>query len=152
MKKVLIVMVLTLLISVPMLANAGQMNTGCGLGAIALGEQEGLVQQIVITFFNGLSYNQTFGITSGTSECTQHTTFVENERLNEYVAKNMDQLAQDIASGNGEALDTVAEIMEVPVENRSEFYAALQENFSNIYTSDDVQAADVIDNIVKVTS
>ncbi len=61
----------------------------------------------------------------------------------------METLAQDMATGSGESLVTLAELMEVPAEKRGAFYASLQSNFTKIYTSSDVQSAEVIDNISK---
>ncbi len=69
--------------------------------AIVLGILCGLffplwLTQVFITF-NGIFGNQTFGITSGTSECERPADFASNERIQKYVADNMDQLAADIA-------------------------------------------------------
>jgi len=74
---------------------------------------------------------------------------VSNEKLKNFVAANMETLAQDMAAGNGESLVTLAELMEVPAEKRGAFYASVQANFTKIYTSSDVQSAEVIDNIAK---
>ncbi len=152
MKKFIVLWMVLGLLMVSSLALAGQSNTGCGLGAMLLGEQDGILMQLFVVTTNGTSGNQTFGITSGTSNCSKPSGIVQNERLERFVASNMDTLAQDIAAGQGETIETVAELMEVPEEKRSKFYAALQQNFSNIFTSEDVQSADVIDNIVKITS
>jgi len=64
----------------------------------------------------------------------------------------MDSLAQDIASGSGESLSTLAELLAVPVENRAGFYSRLQSGFNEIYTSSAVQSADVIEGIYRVAS
>ena len=53
----------------------------------------------------------------------------------------------NISSGKGETLETVAKLMNV--ENTQEFSAKLQANFSNIYSSQDVTSATVIDSIAK---
>ncbi|MBI5492098.1 MAG: DUF3015 family protein [Deltaproteobacteria bacterium] len=131
-----------------------QENTGCGLGAMLIGEKgnDMLIGQLAMTFLNVLLGNQTFGITSGTSNCKAPTRVVTNERLNKFVADNMDSLAQDIAMGRGESLDTLAELLSVPQEKKPEFYASLQTNFSKIYSSTDVQSADVIDSITDIKS
>jgi len=129
-----------------------QENTGCGLGAMLIGDKgnDYLLGQLAMTFLNGFSSNGTFGITSGTSNCAKPSRVVQNEKLNNFVAANMDSLAQDIASGKGESLNTVAELMNVPAEKRATTFASLQTNFAKIYTSDKVQSADVIDNITTV--
>ena len=76
--------------------------------------QNGLISQTFAATTNGIFGNQTFGITSGTSNCEQYKTFAYNEKLNTFVADNMDNLARDIARGQGEYLNTLAVLMEVP--------------------------------------
>lgn len=125
-------------------------NTGCGLGNLVLGDADfsntTLGQSFVATT-NGTSGNQTFGISSGTSNCETPSTFVKNERLQEFVVANIDELAKDIAVGEGESLDTLAELMEIAPESRGEAYVKLQSNFDKIYTSSNVTAAHVVDSI-----
>jgi len=93
---------------------------------------------------NGTSGNQTFGITSGTFGCKK-TKFVMNERAEEFVASNMDQLAKEIAMGHGESVDTLAELLKV--EDKAAFSSSLQANYNSIYTSKNAKMADVLDNI-----
>ena len=133
-------------------AGTSQNNTGCGLGSMILGEaaNDSILLQAFAATTNGTFGNQTFGITSGTSDCKQPSKIVNNERLNEFVVANIDSLAKDIAKGQGESLDTVAELMNIPSEKRAMVYVQLQANFSNIFTSERVEAADVIDNIASV--
>jgi hypothetical protein len=131
---------------------ADQNNTGCGLGSIVFEGKEGLVSQICAATFNGTFGNQTFGITSGTSNCKQHETLWANEKLNTFVADNMDNLARDIAKGKGEYLNTLAVLMEIPHAERADLYAKLKNNFSNIYTSDNVSHLDILKNIEAVVS
>ena len=96
---------------------------------------------------NGTSGNQTFGIISGTLGC-EKTKFVMNEQTQRFVASNMDQLSKEIAMGHGEAVSTLAELLEV--ENKSAFIASLQKNYNSIYTSSNVKMADVLDNVTAI--
>ena len=129
---------------------ADKENTGCGIGYMIFEGKEGILSQICAVTTNGTFGNQTFGITSGTLECEQPATFAENKKLNQFVADNMDNLAKDIAQGNGEYLNTLAVLMEVPESKRASFYASLQAHFAQIYTSGGVTHADVVRNIVSV--
>lgn len=153
MKKIIAGALVTVMMSAGAAFAANQNNTGCGLGTMVF---EGsnfsntTVGQILIVTTNGTSGNQTFGITSGTSNCEQPTNIVKNERLQEFVVANMDSIAKDIATAEGESLDTLSELMEISHEQRPLLYAKLQSNFSSIYTSNDVTAADVIDNIYMI--
>lgn len=126
---------------------ASQSNTGCGLGSLIFKGQEGLLFQVLAVTTNGTFGNQTFGISSGTLNCSQPSKFASYERLNNYVADNMDNLASDIARGEGEYLNTLAVLMEVPEGSRDDFYSKLQNNFSHIYTSPQVKSIDVLRNI-----
>ncbi|WP_032496327.1 DUF3015 family protein [Hydrogenivirga sp. 128-5-R1-1] len=122
-------------------------NTGCGLGYVAMKDQEGVVFEVLAVTTNGTSFNQTFGITFGTLECEKPAKFVGNEKLHRFVSENMDELAQDIARGEGRYVETLADLMEVPAEQRPEFYTKLQQNFERIFPSESVSSAHVIDAI-----
>jgi hypothetical protein len=129
-----------------------QKNTGCGLGSMVFEGQNGLVSQTFAVTTNGTFGNQTFGITSGTSNCEQFKTFAMNEKVNTFVAENMDGLAKDMARGEGEYLATLAGLMEVDQVRQPRFNALLQQNFSRIYTSPAVTPAEVLANISHVAS
>ena len=127
-------------------------NCGCGLGTMALGDQNpSLVMQLVVTFLNAISGNQTFGITSGTLECEPHAGFASNKRILEYVGDNMDHLVMDIASGSGDSLAALADLMDVPQTARADLYATLQSHFDDIFPSEEVTALDVVKNIAVLT-
>ncbi|PHR55125.1 MAG: hypothetical protein COA44_11380 [Arcobacter sp.] len=122
-------------------------QTGCGLGSVIIANGDTALMLAFQATTNGTSGNQTFGITSGTSGCKK-TKFVMNERAEEFVASNMDQLAKEISVGQGESLDTLAELLQV--EDKEIFASALQANYNSIYTSQNVQMADVLDNIAAI--
>ncbi len=146
MKKILAVFGGSLLLAGASLA-VNKSNTGCGLGYVAMKDQEGVIFEVLAVTTNGTSANQTFGITSGTLECEKPAKFVKNEKLQRFVAENMDELAQDIARGEGRYVDTLADLMGVPAEKRPEFYTKLQKNFDRIFPSESVSSAHVIDTI-----
>lgn len=133
-------------------ASAGVLkdNTGCGLGTMLLKDSgDSLLMQLLATTTNGSSGNQTFGMTTGTLDCKPMPKVVSNELI-KFAADNLDNLAKDIAMGQGETLDTLAEMMSVP--DKVGFASTLQGNFSSIFTSADVQATEVVYNIMKVTA
>ncbi len=148
MKKILAAIVLVGLIAIPSIGfSANQNNIGCGLGTMIMKGNDGLVIQVLAVTTNGTCGNQTFGITSGTLDCSQPKKLVSREKLDNYVADNMDNLATDIARGNGEYLNTLAVLMEVPEGTRAAFYAKLQSNFSAIYPSPGVKSVEVVNAI-----
>jgi hypothetical protein len=129
-------------------------NVGCGLGTMLWqnNADDSVLSQTLQVTTNGTCGNQTFGITTGTSECEQPANFAKNDRLNEFVVANMDNLAKDIAKGNGETLETFAELMQVPAEKRADFYRSLQANFAKVFSSEHVVLANVVDNAAAVAS
>ncbi len=127
-------------------------NVGCGLGTMAFEGQNGLLSQTAAATTNGTSGNQTFGITSGTLDCEQYKTFTSNEKVDTFVAENMDNLARDIARGQGEYLNTLAVLMDVPDGRQNAFRSHLQVHFSDIYTSEKVTHSEVIKNILAVSA
>lgn len=149
MKRFVLTLVLVSLIAMPATLSfaANKQNTGCGLGYLIMQGNDGLLFQVLAVTTNGTFGNQTFGISSGTLECEKPNRFASREQLNKYVAENMDNLANDIAKGQGEYLNTLAVLMEVPEGSRVEFYVNLQSNFSRIYPSTEVTSVDVLTNI-----
>ncbi len=137
-------------------AFAGQAkdNCGCGLGTVLWQDNadDSVFFQTLQVTTNGTFANMLFGITSGTLECEQPAKFAATEQLMEFASGNMDNLARDIAMGQGESLDTLAELMEVPDQSRGQFYAQLQDNFGDIFITGDENAAVILDRIYVVTN
>lgn len=131
-----------------------QLNVGCGLGTL-LWENKAdgsLLFQLFQGTTNGTFGSQTFGMTTGTSECKQPAKVVKNDRAVEFVRANLDDLARDIATGRGESLDTLAELLAVPAPQREAFGKTLKAHFAEIFPSSGVEYAHVIDTIVLVSS
>jgi hypothetical protein len=146
MKKVLIASVLFFsLIGTQVFAN----NAGVGIGTVLLKGKKGKVMELVATCLNGLCGNGTFAITTGTLGYQEGATIGLN-LVDIYVAENMDSLANDIAKGNGEYLDTLAHLMKV--ENKDAFKDKLHKNFNKIYTSKDVTSKEIVANIKEINS
>lgn len=151
MKRVITVVVTAMIVwgGGSALAGEGYGSAGCGLGSLLFGNQTGFVQVSAATT-NGSTYTQLFGITSGTSNCEKQPTSFTKARLNEFVAANMDGLAKDIARGYGESLETLVELIGVPDQDKPAVYAKLQSQFSNIFTFERIQAAEVTNHLVAI--
>ena len=63
----------------------------------------------------------------------------------------MDNLAKDIAMGNGETLETLAELMDVSESDRAVLYSNLKKNFATIYDSDTVSNKEVVRSILEIS-
>jgi len=117
MKKIVITVILCLVMVNVAFANTVRQDCGCGLGGIAIGDKEGLLWNLLGTFLNGMCGNQTFAMSSGTSDCGVPERLAILDQMNIFVADNMDALAVDIAQGNGDSLDALAEIATIQNPN-----------------------------------
>jgi hypothetical protein len=150
MKKIAIALILCLMMVSVASANNVRKDCGCGLGGMAIGDKEGLLWNLLGTFLNGMCGNQTFAMSTGTSDCGQPEKLAILDQMNIFVADNMDALAVDIAQGNGDSLDALAEIAKISEPNRPVFYSALQNNFNRIYPNTDVTSDTVVTEISKI--
>ncbi|EDM24749.1 hypothetical protein LNTAR_02659, partial [Lentisphaera araneosa HTCC2155] len=108
----------------------------------------GLMSQTAAVTTNMIFCNGLFAITSGTLDAEKPDEFWAQEQMNIFIAGNMDNVAKDIAMGNGEAVDTIAAILKV--EDKEAFKTQLQDNFANIYTTNEVTHTEVVSNIMDI--
>lgn len=125
-------------------ALAGDPNVGCGWGTLAFKGQTGVAAQVLAATTNGTFGNQTFGISSGTAGCKRGGTVTADARLNMYASANIDQLASDMASGRGESLDTLAQLIGVEETDKAAFFALTKRNFGTLFPGDQVAAGDML--------
>ena len=123
---------------VPAIASADNIG-GCGWGAKLMDGNEGIAPQVLAVTTNGTFGNQTFGISSGTSGCTQDGVVSSNWKLASFVDENRPKLARDIAVGSGAQLDALASLLGVQEKDRAAFNTATHENFGKLFPSEDVK-------------
>jgi hypothetical protein len=136
-KKVLILSVAVLLGMQAGLAMAANPDTGpgCGLGKLAwqnYPHQKVIGIQTMEATTNGLMGNQTFGISSGTSGCTNDGKFWAEQKVNAFASLNFENLAQDMAQGQGEHLASLATLMGIPAAQQPAFFAMTQEKYASL--------------------
>jgi hypothetical protein len=125
-------------------AFAAQEGPGCGLGGNVMAGKSGLLMNLVATFLNGLSSNQTFGMTSGTSGCKADSVILNDKAQEAFVATNLGTLNQEMAQGQGEHVTALASLMGCPTEMSGEFARVSQESYGTVFASADVQAGAVL--------
>ncbi len=117
------------------LGNPPNNGPGCGLGKLAWADssqKETIGGQVLMATTNGTFGSQTFGISSGTSGCSNDGKIFASEKVNVFTAMNFDNLAQEMAQGRGEHLTSLATLMGVPEENHQVFFAMTQENYATL--------------------
>ncbi|MBL1278525.1 MAG: DUF3015 domain-containing protein [Ectothiorhodospiraceae bacterium] len=125
-------------------------NVGCGLGSTFFDGQEGTGPQILAATTNGSSGNQTFGITSGTSGCDEGGVVTASASVNMFVGNNLDALSRDMSVGQGESLESLAQLMGISANDKSAFFTATRANYGKIFSADDITAGKVLDNLHQV--
>ncbi len=116
---------------------------GCGLGSLIFENQPGGVQILAATT-NGTSYSQTFGITSGTSNCGA-AAFASGTK--NFVDANREAVAKDISRGQGEAIGALTQLN--LCSDSSAVGSALQKRFQEIFPSSDASTEAVTAEILR---
>ncbi len=111
--------------------SAGYGEAGCGLGSVVFGNSKGFTQ-IFASTTNGTFGSQTFGISSGTSNCgglgREAVAFIEINKAS---------LQNDISKGFGETVISLSEIY--GCKKTESFGRALQKNYKEIFKSNDAK-------------
>ncbi len=132
-----------LVLLAPAVAMADNVGT-CGWGSKLMEGNSGVFPQVLAVTTNGTSGNQTFGITSGTSGCTQDGVVHSTWKTAMFVDGNMNKLARDMSVGHGESLDSLASLLGMDAEHRAVFSQVAKENFAEIFPSENVSSNDVL--------
>jgi hypothetical protein len=122
-------------------------SSGCGLGTMLFDGQAGIGPQVLAVTTNGTSGNQTFGITSGTLGCTKDGVVRPPAEVRVLLMSSLDNLAADVARGQGETLVSLAGLMAIQQADQQRFFASLQGNFVRIFPDQNVTADEVITSI-----
>ena len=117
---------------------------GCGLGSLIFSPDSGWTQIFAATT-NGTSANQTFGITSGTSNCD---TGPSSNSAKNFVEANRTQLAKDIVRGRGATLSSLSEL--AGCADSKAVGMKLRKNFKAIFPNAQVANETVSESVVGV--
>ena len=81
---------------------------------------------------NGTFGSGTFGISSGTSGCTNDGKIMAEQSTTMFAQLNFENLSQEMAQGHGEHLASLATLMGVPIEQQASFFAVTQEHYGSL--------------------
>ena len=137
MKKVVMLSVAVLFGMQAGLAMAANPDTGpgCGLGKLAWGDYKGqkeIAPQVLMATTNGTFGSTTFGISSGTSGCTNDGKIMGDSKTVMFAELNFNDLSQEMAQGQGEHLASLASLMGIPADRQDEFFAMTQERYTSL--------------------
>ena len=113
MKKIVAVMAIVglMLPNVLMAAGGNHPMAGCGLGYMLFGNNKpDRISQVFAATTNGTG-TQTFGITSGTSGCTEDGAVKWAKEAEVFAEVNLESIRRDVARGNGEYATSFASLL-----------------------------------------
>lgn len=134
----------------PAMADIGSDDgPGCGLGKLLFGEMGGgsnnkVLHQILASTTNGTFGSQTFGITSGTSGCTNDGFVKNEEKVNVFASVNFENLKENMAQGQGEYLTSFATLLGVSEDLQPEFFALTHDKYSSLIKSDTTTSGEML--------
>lgn len=111
---------------------------GCGLGKLAWSDYKGQKQiapQVMMATTNGTFGSNTFGISFGTSGCTNDGVIMKTSQVDVFASINFENLSQEMAQGRGEHLASLATLLGVPAEQQGEFFVLTQEKYTTLIQS-----------------
>jgi hypothetical protein len=146
MKRVIAGIVILGASSVAMAESPG--GPGCGWGNMLFDGQSGMGPHFLATTTNGTSGNKTFGMTTGTNGCETSGTLTYGGKS--MISSIMGEFTEDVARGEGDALNAVAVIYGVEQQDRATFAQVMHENFAVIFPSEDVTADDMMASIEEI--
>jgi hypothetical protein len=140
MKRVLLAIALS---AAPVLASADNVGN-CGWGTKLFDGSTGPGPQVLAVTTNGTLGNQTFGISSGTSGCTQDGMVKSNWKTSMFIDGNKQRLARDMSTGRGETLDALAHLMGIQDADRAQFNQTAQQNLVRIFPSENAATDEIV--------
>lgn len=147
MKKIILGVALVAAASTSFAAKYGP--AGCGLGSsVVFPNASSMPEHVMAATTNGLSGNQTFGMTSGTSGCDSSDSAMAG--VQSYMDQNMEQLAADAARGEGESLQALIALIGVDAADQAEFTKTMQSNFDAIFASTEATSGQAFDSLTDV--
>ena len=146
MKKIIAGLALLSVSSVAAAVSAG--GEGCGWGQALFTGSSGTPSHVLAATTNPLTGNNTFGMTTGTNGCS--TTGTLSYGGKSVVSSIMNEFSEDVARGEGDALNTVAVVYGVAPEDRDTFASVMHENFTTLFPSEDVTADEMMTSIEEI--
>jgi len=93
----------------------------------------GAAAALVMLSVSGCSVTETISnflsSTSGQSWFTEDGVIKTDHRVQAFMAFNFENIKQDMANGQGEYLDSLSALMEIPSDRRASFYAHAQSRY-----------------------
>lgn len=123
-------------------------DVGCGLGSMIFKENS-IVSALFRATTNHSFSSQLFGITTGTSGCSQHS-IVKREMYPIYYAEvNLPELRHEMALGQGEYLATFAQVLGCTPEAQIQFSNWAKNSYEEVFNSEKTDSKVMLKSLSK---
>lgn len=134
MRKLLALSLVASLVPSIVMAKGNHPMAGCGLGYLLMSNKDNdKVTQVLGSTTNGTFGTQTFGISSGTSGCTEDGAVKMARATEVFVDVNLASLRQEMATGQGEYVNTFASMLGANEANRSQMVRFFQSEYQTLF-------------------
>ena len=117
---------------------------GCGLGSLIFGPVNEPVAQVLAATTNGTFATQTFGISSGTSNCVSGGVIRAEREQAAFAEVNFDDLKRNMAAGGGEYLRSFSSLLGCEESARPVFFKMTQDRLATIIPSEKAGPIDLV--------
>jgi len=127
----------------------GYGQAGCGLGSILFGTDDSKLMQILAATTNGTFGSQTFGITSGTSNCVSAGMVKAEKEQAAFAEVNFQDLKRNMASGGGEFLMSFASLLGCTDGAKPAFAKMTQNQYETIVPAANTTPVQLLSSVKK---
>jgi hypothetical protein len=148
MKKIVALSLIAGLVPTLALAHGNHPMAGCGLGYLLVSNKDNeKVTQVIGATTNGTFGSQTFGISSGTSGCTEDGAVKIAKATEVYAEVNIQSLRQQMAMGQGEYVSTLARMIGASETTQPQMVAFMQKNYSELFPKADTSSTEMLQTL-----
>jgi hypothetical protein len=134
MRKVIALSILASMLPTLAMARGNHPMAGCGLGYLLLSNKDNdKVTQVLGATTNGTFGTQTFGISSGTSGCTEDGAVKVARATEVFADVNLDSIRQEMAAGQGEYVNTLASLLGASEATRPQMVRFFQSEYQTLF-------------------
>jgi hypothetical protein len=130
------------------LAAGNHPMAGCGLGYLLMSNKDNTkVTQVVGATTNGTFGSQTFGISSGTSGCTEDGAVKFAKAAEVFAEVNLDSLRREMAIGKGEYVETFASLLGASEVTRPAVLKLFQSEYASLFPTSSTTSAELMSHL-----
>ncbi len=125
-------------------ARGNHTMAGCGLGYVLFAhEDNSKIMQVIGATVNGTG-TQTFGITSGTSGCTEDGAVKFVKEAEVFAEVNLESLRREMAMGQGEFVTAFASLLGASAEKVPQMVRFFNAEYATLFPSADTTSAELL--------